>query len=132
MTEGAGALVAIGASAGGVRSLKTVVEDLPPDLPAGIVVVLHLSPTHESTLPSILARSGQLPVSTAESGDVLAAGHVYVAPPDCHVLVEDGHLSVMKGPKEHMLRPAIDPTFRSAAASFGPRAIAVVLSGSRD
>jgi two-component system chemotaxis response regulator CheB len=132
MTGRADALVVIGASAGGVRSLKTVVGDLPPELPAAVVIVLHLSPNHESLLPSILARVGPLPVSTAETGDAIAAGHVYVAPPDCHVLVEDGRLSVVRGPKEHMVRPAIDPLFRSAASSYGPRTIAVVLSGSRD
>jgi two-component system chemotaxis response regulator CheB len=132
MTEPASAVVALGASAGGVEALTEVVAGLPPDLPAAVLVVLHLSPTSESALPRILARAASMPVAHAEDREKILAGRVYVAPPDCHLLVADGRLEVVRGPKENLMRPAIDPLFRSAAASYGARAIGVVLSGTRD
>ena len=132
MTEAADpeAVVAVGASAGGVEALKAVVGGLPRDLPAAVTIVLHVPPSGGSVLPAILARSTSLPVSHAKDEEHLVAGHVYVAPPDCHLLVQPGKLRVVRGAKENGMRPAIDPLFRSAAMSYGPHAIAVVLSGS--
>jgi two-component system chemotaxis response regulator CheB len=123
-------LVVIGASAGGVEPLKAVVAGLPPDLPAAISIALHV-PASGSRLPDILSREGPFPAHHAADGDPLAVGHVYVAPPDRHLLVEGSRCVVVRGPRENGARPAIDPLFRSAAAAFGPRAVAVVLSGAR-
>jgi two-component system chemotaxis response regulator CheB len=125
-------LVVIGASAGGVAALIELVQRLPVTLDAAIVVVLHLPSGGRSELASILRRSGPLPVSTASDGAPVALGHVYVAPPDHHTLVEDGRLRLVVGPKENGHRPSIDPLFRSAAASRGPHVIGVVLSGMLD
>src|SRR5688572_14863018 len=68
----------------------------------------------------------------AVDGCRLQPGHVYVAPPDQHLLVEPGHMRVTKGPREHNFRPAIDPLFRSAAQVYGPAAIGVILTGNLD
>jgi two-component system, chemotaxis family, protein-glutamate methylesterase/glutaminase len=125
-------LVAIGASAGGVEALRALVAGLPPDYPGAILVVLHVPRDAPSALSSILSRSGSLPAATAEDGEPLRHGRIYVAPNDRHVLVLDGHVRLTRGPAENGHRPAIDPLFRSAARTFGRRAIGVVLSGSRD
>jgi two-component system, chemotaxis family, protein-glutamate methylesterase/glutaminase len=123
-------IVVVGASAGGVESLRELVAGLPANLPVPVLVVLHVPPLR-SNLPKILQRAGRLPASHAEDGQALEPGHILVAPPDRHLLIEDGHARVVRGPRENMHRPAIDPLFRSAATSYGPGAIAVVLSGAR-
>lgn len=123
-------VIVVGASAGGVRALEELVADLPADFPAPVLIVLHVSPTHRSLLPEILSRVGSLPVRHAEPGEALAAGHVYVAPPDRHLMVDADRVTVAHGPRENHSRPSIDVLFRSAAYHFGTRAIGVVLSGS--
>jgi two-component system, chemotaxis family, protein-glutamate methylesterase/glutaminase len=125
-------LVAIGASAGGVEALRELVSSLPPELPASILVVMHVLPTGTSMLPAILARAGRLPAATASHGERLQRGHIYVAPPDHHLLVRDRHMELSHGPRENGHRPALDPLFRSVARTYGERAIGVVLSGTLD
>ncbi len=127
VSEEASRLVVVGASAGGVEALKEVVAGLPSDLAAAVGIVLHVSPNAESRLPGILARAGSLPAEQASDGEPILAGHVYVAPPDRHLLVRDGRWAVVRGPRENGFRPAIDPLFRSAAARFGRTVVAVVL-----
>ncbi len=126
------AVIAIGASAGGVPALEKLMAGIPADLPAAILLVLHVG-AHESRLPAVLSRKTRLAVEHAEQGDVLRAGCVHVAPPDHHMLVgADGRIALSRGPKEHYTRPAIDPLFRSVALAFGPRAIGVILTGMLD
>ena len=126
-------LVVIGASAGGIEALRSVQAGIPGTIPAAICVVIHTSPAESpGLLADILNQTGQLPVSQACDKGELAAGHVYVAPPDHHLLVEPGRLRVTKGPREHRFRPAIDPLFRSAAQVFGPAVIGVILTGNLD
>jgi two-component system chemotaxis response regulator CheB len=125
-------LVVIGASAGGVESLRRLVGRLPGDLPAAVAVVLHLSPTSKSMLAAILTRSGPLVAHQAVDGEVVEDGQIVVAPPDHHLLVEDHVFRVARGPTEKSARPAVDPLFRTAARCFGCRVIGVVLSGSLD
>jgi len=122
----------VGASAGGVEALKALAAGLPADLGCPVVVVLHLSSTGTSVLPAILERAGALPASAARDGDDLHPGHLHVAPPDCHVLVTPGGLRLSGGPRENGVRPAVDPTMRSAAESYGDTAVGIVLSGTRD
>jgi two-component system chemotaxis response regulator CheB len=120
-------IIAIGASAGGLQALQCILHDLPADLPAAVCIVQHVG--RSSHLVEILGRAGALPVVRPESGDPVLAGRVYVAPPDRHLLLHDRHLLLRRGPHENLVRPAIDPLFRSAGASFGSRVIGVVLSG---
>jgi|SRR5688572_17152555 len=125
-------IVVIGASAGGVEPLKQVAAGLPADLPAAVLVVLHVPPYQASALPEILSRAGKLPAEHPKHGRRLEAGRIYVAPPDHHMLVEGSHLAVTKGPKENRFRPSIDALFRSAAYTAGPGVIGVILSGALD
>lgn len=125
-------IIVVGSSAGGIEALAELVRDLPADLPAAVVVVQHLSPRHPSLLPEILARRGPLPASHATDGEPIRAGRIVVAPPDFHLIVRPGRFELSRGPRENRTRPAIDPTFRSAARSYGARVIGIVLSGTLD
>lgn len=122
-------IVAIGASAGGVEALKRLAADLPRDLPATLLITVHTSPTGGYYLPDILNRAGALPAVLAADGLVLQQGQIVVARPGFHLLVRDGRIHLGTGPKENRSKPAIDPLFRSVAATHGGRAIGVVLSG---
>jgi two-component system, chemotaxis family, protein-glutamate methylesterase/glutaminase len=122
-------ILTIGASAGGVEALTRLLGELPPDLPAALFVVLHIAPTAPSMLPLILNRHSALRAHHAREGDIIQMGKVYVAPPDRHLLVKRGHVRLSRGPRENGSRPSVDPLFRSAAISYGPRVIGVVLSG---
>jgi len=123
--------IVIGASAGGVQALTTLVAGLPPGLAAAVFIVLHVSPDTPSFLPNILARESRLPVDHPHTGERIRPGRIYVAPPDHHMLVERDNVRLVHGPKENLHRPSIDTLFRSAARSRGPRVIGVVLTGAR-
>lgn len=125
-------VVVIGASAGGVEALRSLVASFPAGFPGAVVVAMHFPAGGTSALPTILGRSGPLPVVTAECGTRLQAGTIYVATPDRHLLVGADQLVVARGPTENGHRPAINALFRSAAIAHGPRAVGVVLSGVLD
>lgn len=125
-------VIVIGASAGGVEALRTIVAGLPEELEAAIFVVLHLAAGGTSVLPAILERAGDLPAIHPSDGAAIENGHIYVAPPDHHLLVENGTARLVRGPRENGHRPAIDTLFRSAARAVGPRAVGVILSGVLD
>ena len=125
-------IIVIGASAGGVEALKELVKSLPADIPAAIFVVLHVPSDSTSVLPSILKRAGQLPAHHPEDRAAIEPGRIYVAKPDCHLLIKRGYVRLVRGPKENSSRPAIDPLFRTAARYYSTRVVGVVLSGTLD
>jgi two-component system, chemotaxis family, protein-glutamate methylesterase/glutaminase len=125
-------IIVIGASAGGVEVLSELCKNLPPELPAAVFIVWHMPATSTGIFPRMLERTSALPVENAVDGEPLVPGRIYTAPPDHHLLLEDGRVRLTHGPKENRFRPAVDPLFRSAAYSYGPRVIGLVLSGALD
>jgi two-component system chemotaxis response regulator CheB len=124
-------VVVIGASAGGVEAISSIVAELPRDLRAAVLVVLHLA-RGRSVLPDILTRVGRLPAAHPVDGESLRYGRIYVAPPDHHLTIDGPTLRIQHGPTENGVRPAVDPLFRSAARTFGARVIGIILTGSLD
>ncbi|MDZ5634064.1 chemotaxis protein CheB [Janthinobacterium sp. GMG1] len=128
-------LIVMGASVGGVSALSTIFSALSANLPAAILVVMHVG-ARNSVLPEILGKTSALPVRFAEEREPVRAGRILLAPPDRHMLVANlagqATVELTRGPKENHTRPAIDPLFRSAAAAFGPKVVGVILSGYLD
>ncbi|MHB8285326.1 MAG: chemotaxis protein CheB [Caulobacteraceae bacterium] len=122
-------IVVMGGSTGAADVLRQVLPALPPDLPASVFVVTHVPANGVKILGQALAGICRLPVSYAEDGAAVAPSRIYIAQPDRHLLIVDGVIRLGSGSKERMARPAIDALFRSAALTFGPRVIGVVLSG---
>lgn len=123
-------IVVVGTSSGGLEALAALLLPLPRDLAAAVFIVQHMAA--ESTglaLVNHLQRVGTLPCQFGESGQRFRRGHVYIAPPDHHMLVKKGTILVTKGARENRSRPSIDPLFRSAAVSYGTRVIGIILTG---
>ncbi|QDT14803.1 Chemotaxis response regulator protein-glutamate methylesterase [Alienimonas californiensis] len=114
---------------GGQEALVAMCRALPPDLPAAVLIVSHTVPYGRPLLARILDRAGPLPATHPADGEPVRPGHVYVAPPDRHLLLVDDVLRLSRGPHENNTRPAVDPLLRSVAVARGPRAIGVVLTG---
>jgi two-component system chemotaxis response regulator CheB len=125
-------IIAIGASAGGVETLTRLVKQLPPELPAAILVVLHFPSYGTSVLPKILDRCHTLPALHVHGGETIQHGRIYVAPPNHHLLLHHDQIRLSLGPRENGHRPAVDTMFRSAAHAHGRRVIGVILSGMLD
>src|SRR4051794_19778465 len=104
-------LVVIGASAGGIEALPKLLSQLPPTFPASVLIVMHLGKSENPHLAQLLQRVTPLPVEWAEQGARLERGHVYVAPPDTHLAITDGHVRLSNGPRENFFRPSIDRVF---------------------
>jgi two-component system chemotaxis response regulator CheB len=105
---------------------------LPADFPASIFIVQHIPPHSPSLLPQLLCKAGPVKAVHPADGDRIESNRIYVAPPDHHLLLENGKVVVKRGPKENRFRPSIDALFRSAAYVYGPRVIGIVLSGALD
>lgn len=125
-------VVVVGASAGGVSALQTLIGGLAPDVGVAILVVLHISPTGSSVLADILRRRSDLRVLAAPDEIPLERGTVLVAPPDHHLVVSGAVARTVRSAKVKGHRPAIDPTFETASQAFGPRVLGVLLSGMLD
>jgi two-component system chemotaxis response regulator CheB len=123
-------IVVIGASAGGVQALQEIVQNVPADYPGTIFIVLHTGTS--SILPDILSRAGQLRAVMAEHNAHYEPNRIYVAPPNRHLLINDGVMQLYLGPRENGSRPSVDPLFRSAARTYRSRLVGVILTGTLD
>jgi two-component system, chemotaxis family, protein-glutamate methylesterase/glutaminase len=122
-------IIVIGGSSGATAPLKEILGHLPPGMPAAVFIVLHIPARGIGILSTVASAAGRLPVKQAVHGMPIEHGNVYLAAPDHHLLIADRHLVLGRGPRENMVRPAIDALFRSAAMIYGPRVIGVLLSG---
>jgi two-component system chemotaxis response regulator CheB len=126
-------VIVIGTAAGGLEALDLLIGQLPTDLPASIVIVQHMdSGNSGEPLLRRLRRHQAFHPKLAEHGERLKPTHIYIAPPDSHLLINKAKMLVTKGAAENRHRPGIDPLFRSAAVSHGSRVIGVVLTGMLD
>lgn len=124
-------IVVVGASAGGVEALLTLVAGLPATLPASIFVVVHIG-QEDGHLAQILNRNGNMRVVRAMNASPIRPSNIYVAPPNYHLTLENNRMWLTIGPKINRSRPAIDPLFESASAAFDGRVIGIVLTGYLD
>jgi two-component system chemotaxis response regulator CheB len=125
-------IIVIGASAGGIDAIRAVVAGLPAHFSASIFVVVHSAPDAPGVLHTIFGSAGPLPAVVPANGEKIRDGRIYVARPDHHLIIEPGRVRLTKGPRENRFRPAVDPLFRSAAQTYGPRVIGIILSGGLD
>jgi two-component system chemotaxis response regulator CheB len=125
-------IIVIGASAGGIEPIRTILRGLPADFPGALFVVVHMSPSSPGVLDVIFSTAGALSAVIVRNGERIVPGRVYVAAPDHHLLIEPGRMRLTRGPKENRFRPAVDPLFRSAAQTYGPREVGIILSGGLD
>jgi two-component system chemotaxis response regulator CheB len=121
--------IVMGGSVGGMQSVQSILQALPADFALPIVVALHRPRYDEDLLTPLLQRGCTLRVSEIVDKEPIEVARVYVAPPDYHVLIEDDCLSLSVDERVNHARPSIDVLFESAALVYGPRAIAVILSG---
>jgi len=125
-------IIVIGASAGGVETIPKFFRGLNGESRTAFFVVLHMASDCKTVMPDLIQRSTRLRVENAEDNKPFQKGRVYVAPPDCHLLIEKNHIRLSHGAKENRHRPAIDPLFRSAARHHGPKVIGILLTGTMD
>ncbi|MEE2869510.1 protein-glutamate methylesterase [Alcanivorax sp. MD8A] len=125
--------IVMGASWGGLNAYTQVLSALPARFPAAILLVQHQHASAENRLPWLLARYCELPVIAPEDKEEILPGHVYVAPPGYHMLVnEDETLAFSVGRPVHFSRPAVDELFFSAGAVYGRHLAAVILTGANE
>lgn len=125
--------VVMGASWGGLNAYTQILAALPADFPAAILLVQHQHASSENRLPWLLGRYCKLPVIAPEDKEPILPGHVYVAPPGFHMLVDQGEtLAFSVGRQVHYSRPSIDELFFSAGVVYGDRLAAVILTGANE
>ena len=122
-------LVVVGASWGGLQALRWLLEGLPGDFPTPLVVAQHRANDSSDVMVQMLQAHSSLAVSEASDKDAIEQGHVYIAPPDYHLLIEPGSLALSTDEFVHHSRPSIDVAFESAAETYGDRLVGVILTG---
>jgi two-component system chemotaxis response regulator CheB len=122
-------IVVIGTSLGGLSALKIVLENLPADFPVPIAIVQHRHKESDNTLKQFLQQHSLLPIQEVEDKDEILPGHVYLAPADYHLLVEQGYFALSTDEPVSYARPSIDVLFESAADIYGEQVIAIILTG---
>jgi two-component system chemotaxis response regulator CheB len=124
--------IVLGASAGGIEALQRLLPAFSVAVEASVFVVVHLPADGNTVLDLILGRATGYRAAFATDGEVILPRRLYVAPPDQHLVISEGHVRLWRGARENRSRPAIDPLFRSAAIERRGRVIAGVLSGLLD
>jgi two-component system chemotaxis response regulator CheB len=133
MTETHYAAVVIGTSAGGTHALQQILPCLPADFPIPIIIVQHLHPLQDGVAMLHFSGGSALIIKDADEKEAIRPGFVYFAPPNYHLLIETDHtFSLSIDPKVNHCRPSIDVLFESAAAVYGPRLIAIILTGANN
>lgn len=122
-------LVVVGASLGGLHALSTLLAALPADFPVPLVIAQHRGREGDSSLLSLLQYASNLPVSEAEDKQPIRERHVYLAPADYHVLVDQRSLALSMDEPVWYARPSIDVLFESAADAYAQRVIGLILTG---
>lgn len=123
-------LIVIGGSSGGIEAVFLILEKLKSTFSIPIVLILHRSQAVDNSMADIFNYKTNLIVKEADEKDELENRHMYIAPPNYHLLFEpDGTLSLDVSEKVLFSRPSIDVSFESAARAFGPRLTAILLSG---
>jgi len=122
-------VVLIGGSQGALAAMKILLRGLPSDLRVAIGVTIHRSPTFRSSLAELLGKHSSLPVFEPRHGELFRPGNVYLAPPDHHMVFRGGAVWLDRGPKQHHVRPAVDPMFISGSKAYGARVIGILLTG---
>jgi two-component system, chemotaxis family, protein-glutamate methylesterase/glutaminase len=125
-------IIVIGASAGGIDAIRKLVAGFPADFAAAVFVTIHVTEKSDGILPAVITSSGPLMAAHPQDGEPIRHGRIYVAPPDYHLLIREGHVHLGHGPRENLQRPGINVMFRSAASSYGERVAGVLLSGLLD
>jgi two-component system chemotaxis response regulator CheB len=125
-------IIILGGSAGGLEAVTELAPHLEAGLPAAVFVVLHLGTGPATSIANRLTKAGPVEAALAAEGDPIEAGRLYIAPPDHHLLIGDDTIHLSHGPRVNLARPAIDLAFRSAAVTYGARAVGVLLSGMLD
>lgn len=125
-------LVVIGASWGGLDALTTIARDLPRDVTLPIVIVQHRGQDANSLLSELLQQWTGRAVGEPEDKEPIEHGHIYIAPANYHLLVDEGHFSLTTEAPVRYSRPSIDVLFGSAAHTYGPKVIGVVLTGANE
>jgi len=124
-------IVVLGGSAGALRAVKAIVRALPADFAGSMFVVLHRDPDPPNPhgMAKVLASQSALPTESAHDEQRIEPGHVYVGPPDHHMVLANGLIRLEHSPRENRFRPCVDVLFRSAAMHYGRRVAGVLLSG---
>lgn len=123
-------IVVIGVSIGALNAMRTLLGQLPSGFPIPVVIVIHRERMPDPTLQQLLAGYGRLSVIEPEDKDEFKPGCIYLAPPDYHLLFEENHFALSQDLPVNHARPSIDVLFESAAETFGPTAIGIILTGS--
>jgi two-component system chemotaxis response regulator CheB len=122
-------VVAIGTSGGGLEALTEVLSHLPADLPASILIVMHLYPRNKSIIAELLKRRCQIRIKDAVNDEPIEKSVIYIATPDKHLLLIDGKTYLTSTALVHFNRPSIDHMFESVAVSMDSKVIGVILTG---
>ena len=126
------AIIVLGTSWGGLNAVRVILGGLPTGIGLPIVVVQHRHRDSDGMLAELLQDVTSMPVAEVEDKDRVEPGRVFIAPPNYHLLIDDGHFALSTEEAVRFSRPSIDVTFTSAADEYGAGTIGVVLTGAND